>query len=90
VYDAARTFLRNIMIHDRNITDEMIITYWSGINPARFILNQEITDYLVGLERQVTKYKDDQGAELKGMRTWAEEQVSILNDMFYPFLQLED
>jgi len=91
VYDSARTFLRNIMINGEDVSDTMIIEYWSGINPSRFLLNQEITAYLEGLEREVAKYqRERQAAELKRMRTWAEEQVPILNNMFYPYLHLKD
>src|SRR3990172_1946606 len=91
VYDSARTFLRNIMINGEDVSDTMIIEYWSGINPSRFLLNQEITAYLEGLEREVAKYqRERQAAELKRMRTWAEEQVPILNNMFYPYLHSKD
>ena len=34
----------------------MVIDYWSGINPARFLLNEEITAYLEEMEHIITEF----------------------------------
>jgi hypothetical protein len=91
VYDSVRTFLRNIMIHEKDVSDTMVIDYWSGINPSRFLLNEEIATYLEQIEHVITKFREtDEVPGSKGIRTWAEEQVPILNGKFYPYLHLAD
>src|SRR5712692_10735173 len=62
VYDSARTFLRKIMLCEKNVSDAMIdamvIDYWSGINPARFLLDEEITAYLAEIEHIIIKWRE--------------------------------
>ena len=88
VYDSARTFLRNIMIYGKDVSDAMVMDYWSGINPARFLLNEDITAYLEKIEHKITEFRGmDKAPDIE---TWAEKQVGILNNKFYPYLHLGD
>ena len=51
IYLAARSLLRNIVVQ-ANVTDAMLIEYWAGINPSRFLLNKDITEYLEKIEHK--------------------------------------
>lgn len=103
IYEAARSFLRDIVVKG-SISDEMLINYWSGINSARFLLDDDLTRYLEEIEKKAvdlqTKQIEAQGPDgLSGLsvgarergelKKWFYKQISVLNEKFYAYLKLE-
>ena len=101
IYLAARSFLRNIVVQG-NVTDAMLIEYWAGINPSRFLLNKDITDYLEKIEHKAvdlqTKLAEARESEKQAtearergeLKKWFYAQIAVLNDKFHPYLSLEN
>lgn len=100
IYQAARTFLRDVVVKP-TITDKMLIDYWAGINAARFLLDDEISDYLEEIEHKAVDLQTNQisiggkgnvaeGSKERGeLKKWFYHQISVLNQKFYPYLNLE-
>jgi ADP-heptose:LPS heptosyltransferase len=101
VYLAARTLLRNIMVQGE-VTDAMLIEYWTGVNAARFLLDKNITTYLeeiehtaVDLQTKLTEARESgnlatDARERGELKKWFYAQIAVLNEKFYPYLGLEN
>jgi hypothetical protein len=85
------------------VTDNMIIDYWTSTNAARFLLKQETAEYLEEIYHKAvdlqTKMLDEAfgtpdyatGAKERGeMKKWFREQIEVLNTKFLPYLSLEN
>ena len=100
IYQAARTFLRDTVVKP-TISDKMLIDYWAGINAARFLLDDEISDYLEEIEHKAVDLQTNQqsvdgkvniaeGSKERGeLKKWFYHQISVLNQKFYPYLNLK-
>ena len=101
IYLSARSFLREIMKGE--ITDKMLIDYWTGTNAARFLLKQEMATYLEEIEHKAVDLQTKIEMEAHGtpefakgakerseMKKWFYAQISVLNEKFLPYLQLEN
>lgn len=85
-----------------NVTDAMLIEYWAGINPSRFLLNKDITEYLEKIEHKAvdlqTKLAEARESEKQAtearergeLKKWFYAQIAVLNDKFQPYLSLEN
>ena len=100
IYDAARTFLRRVITSDE-VTNKHLDEYWAGINPARFLLDDELTDYLEKIQNKAVDLQTNKeigkgpeglapGAkERNELRKWFYTQIKTLNEKFTPYLKLE-
>ena len=100
IYDTARTFLKEIVVSSL-ISDEMLVKYWVGINPARFLLDDDLTKYLEEIEKKAVDLQTIQieaqgpdgpstkASERGELKKWFYKQISILNEKFLPYLKLE-
>lgn len=100
IYGAARTFLRGIAVN-RSISDEMLVKYWAGINPARFLLDEELANYLEEIEKKAVDLQTIQiesqepggpsvrARERGELKKWFYKQIYILNENFHPYLKIE-
>jgi hypothetical protein len=100
IYDTARTFLKEIVVSS-SISDEMLVKYWVGINPARFLLGDDLTNYLEEIEKKAVDLQTIQieaqgpdgpstkASERGELKKWFYKQISILNEKFLPYLKLE-
>lgn len=100
IYEAARSLLRDIVVKG-SISDEILINYWSAINSARFLLDDDLTSYLEEIEKKAvdlqTKQIEAQGPdglsvgarERAELKKWFYKQILVLNEKFYAYLKLE-
>jgi hypothetical protein len=102
IYIEAATLLSNIVLLGGNVTDNMLIKYWTSINASRFLLSEELTNYLKELgnkaENLKTKIIEGQEAdnrthctkERSELQKWFHAQIGVLNEKFDNFLKLDD
>ena len=100
IYNATRIFLRDIVVKN-SVSDEMLIKYWSGINPAHFLLDNDLATYLEEIEQKAIDLQtiqieaqdfgksSIQALERGELKKWFYKQISILNKIFLPYLNLE-
>lgn len=102
IYLAALSFLREIMVQG-NVTDKMLLDYYTDTNASGFLLKKEITDYLqeindraVDLQTRMTEEEYGtqgytQGAQERSeMKKWFYHQIGVLRGKFHPYLSIEE
>jgi hypothetical protein len=103
VYDAARTLLASIVTSGK-ATDKETFAFLSGTREAKWLLNADIADYLdkelyhkaldlqtLAAELEGIPGDDERAANVNKQREikqWIREQYNVLDEKFYPFLQL--
>jgi hypothetical protein len=105
LYDSAREFLSIIIEHYANPPEieKALKEYWrSCVRPSIFLFKPEtgVSKYLEELAREVEKHRakmdeilpEENGKSFKGasITKWAETEMTKLQEIFKPFLLIED
>ena len=86
---------------ETSITNDMLIDYWNGISAARFLLSEDLTNYLEELEHKAVDLQNDQfeakemgpstGAKERNvLKKWFYSQIGSLNEKFFEYLHIDE
>jgi hypothetical protein len=104
IFDAARVFLSELLRSSTGISNEQIRSFFIRTSDSRFILNDEIYDYLSVIRRRAIRLQTinealtnlpigDKRAEIakedEEISEWLGDQFKVLINIFRPFLTLE-